>query len=316
MKNKLLMALKIVVSLLSLFFVIHTVDLSNITTVAVSINPGCVLVALGVFWIAQIVSSLRCVYIVNALGRDLALSTSVKAHFVGLWFNQVLPTSLGGDVLKVAVLKQAIGLGVALRSTILDRFSGLFILMLAILITLPLYSRVIPLEQNAVLLGLKILSIGFLVATLILAWATTKIRKHLGHAPLLSKFLSPVSDIWLFRKGRALWRQLWTSTIVHLNGIAAYGLLGMALGFDVDLLTFVLIVPLVFLIALLPISFAGWGVREVGAIWLFGLVGIPKENALILSIAYGSMLILAGLPGLILFLRSKLMHGCETSPTS
>ncbi len=305
MKNKLLMTLKVVVSMLSLLLVARAVDLSSIITVIGSINPGFVFVALGVFWIAQIVSSLRCIYIANELGRDMTLSTSVKAHFVGLWFNQVLPTSLGGDVLKVAVLKQAIGLGVALRSAILDRFSGLFILMLAIVITLPLYSRIIPPEQNALLYGLKVLSIGFLVATIILAWATTKIREYLKPAPLLSKFLSLVSDIWLFRKGRSLWRQLWTSTIVHLNGIAAYGLLGMALGFDVNLLTFVLIVPLVFLVALLPISFAGWGIREAGAIWLFGLVGIPKENALILSIAYGSMLILAGLPGLVLFVRSK-----------
>jgi hypothetical protein len=118
---------------------------------------------------------------------------------------------------------------------------------------------------------------------------------------VLSQFFSVISDIWFFRKGLTLWNQLWTSTIVHLNGIAAFAFLGLALGLKVEPLIFVLIVPLVFLVGLVPISFAGWGIRELGAVWLFGLVGFPKESALLLSIAYGLMLIIAGLPGLYFF---------------
>ena len=72
-----------------------------------------------------------------------------------------------------------------------------------------------------------------------------------------------------------------------------------------NFLSYFLLVPLVFLISLIPVSFAGWGIREAGAIWLFGMVNMPKEDALILSIAYGTMLILSGLPGLILFMQSK-----------
>lgn len=244
--------------------VIRAVDLPSVTSAIGNVNPGFVLVALAVFWSTQIVSALRCVYIAKELGRDLQLATSVEAHFIGLWFNQVLPTSLGGDVLKVVVLKPTIGLDVALRSALLDRFSGLFFLMLAIAITLPVYSRIIPSVQSNLLFGLNILSIGFLVATLVFAWATTVTQKYLNPPPLLAKFMSLVSDIWRFRKGSSLLRQLWTSATVHLSGIATYALLGMALGFDVNPLTFALIVPLVFLVALLPISFAGWGAGRPG----------------------------------------------------
>lgn len=305
MKNSMLMAIKVVVSLLSLYFVLRAADWPAVTETLGDIHPGIVLVALAVFWLAQIVSSLRFVYIAGELGGSLTLPMSLNAHFVGLWFNQVLPTGLGGDVLKVAVLRPAIGLGVAVKSALLDRFSGLFILMLAVAVTLPLYPRVIPRDQGAVLDGLAVLAISFLAATLVLAWGSTAIRARVEPGSWPSRLLGLASAIWLFRRGRPLWRQLWTSTIVHLNGVAAFGLLGVALGFDVDPLTYLLIVPLVFLVALLPISYAGWGVREAGAVWLFGLAGIPGENALVLSVAYGSLLILAGLPGLFVFVRNR-----------
>jgi hypothetical protein len=280
---------------------LHAVDFSGLASNLASIHLGFVIAALAIFWAAQIVSSLRYVYIVRELGGDLRLSTCIKAHFVGLWFNQVLPTGLGGDVLKIAVLKKVIGLEIAVRATLLDRFSGLFLLMLVIVVTLPLYSNIIPVEQTALLAGIKILSTGFIVATVMGAWGATKIKKYVTSIPVLSQFFSVISDIWFFRKGLTLWNQLWTSTIVHLNGIAAFAFLGLALGLKVEPLIFVLIVPLVFLVGLVPISFAGWGIRELGAVWLFGLVGFPKESALLLSIAYGLMLIIAGLPGLYFF---------------
>lgn len=301
MKNTLYTIVKLLVSIASLILALHAVDFSDLASDLAGIHLGFVIAALAVFWSAQIVSSLRYAYIARVLGGELSLSMSVKAHFVGLWFNQVLPTGLGGDFLKVAALKGVIGLGVAIRATLLDRFSGLFLLMIAILVTLPLYAKIIPVEQTILLAGMKVVSMGFLVATVLGAWGATRVKKYVPSVPLMSQFLTVASDIWFFRKGPLLWKQLWTSTIVHLNGIAAFSCLGLALGLKVEPLIFVLIVPLVFLVGLVPISFAGWGIRELGAVWLFGLVGFPKESALLLSIAYGLMLIVAGLPGLYFF---------------
>lgn len=86
---------------------------------------------------------------------------------------------------------------------------------------------------------------------------------------------------------------------MHLSGIVAYYLLGASIGLNVEFLGYFLIVPLIFLVGFSPISYAGCGVREVGAVWLLGLIGMPEENALTLSVALGFMLILLGVPGLI-----------------
>ncbi len=308
MKVKLLVMLKIVVSGLSIWYVTRQIDAQNIKDVITGTEVKFVLLALLVFWFAQFVSSLRCAYIVGELGNKLPFIESARAHFIGLWFNQVLPTGLGGDVFKVAILKAFCGLGVALRAAILDRFSGLFILMLATAILLPLYWSVIPSEQTILKYALSALSVSFILVTIVFAYASTRIRSRFSSTALVSKLFFLGSDIWLFRKGHAFWRQMWTSTVVHFNGIAAYSLLGAALGLEVNILVFVLLVPLVFLVALLPISLAGWGIREAGAVWLFGLVGMSKENALVLSVAYGLMLIVAGVPGLVWFLRGKRVY--------
>jgi glycosyltransferase 2 family protein len=304
-KNKLLTALKIAVSAFSLYIVARSIDISSITNVVGSIDFRFVVLAMMIFWIAQVISSLRCVYIANELGKALSLSSSTKAHFIGLWFNQVLPTSLGGDVIKVAILKRNVELGVAIRVAILDRFSGFYILMSVVVVTLPIYYKVIPIDHSALVDLMAVVSIGFVFSVIGITWASTKLNQRLASFDILSKLLIIISDIWLFHKGRALWRQIWTSLIVHLNGIISFALLGASLGVDSSFITYFLIVPLVFVIALLPISFAGWGVREIGAVWLFGLVGMSSENAAILAIMYGVMLVFLGLPGLVWLMVSK-----------
>ena len=73
-------------------------------------------------------------------------------------------------------------------------------------------------------------------------------------------------------------------------------MLGMALGLPMGLLDYFLLVPLVFLVALLPISFAGWGLRETGAVGLFGLAAVPAEAALLLSVLFGLLQLVSAIP--------------------
>jgi glycosyltransferase 2 family protein len=264
-------------------------------------QPAWAVLALAIFWASQIFSSLRCVYVARILGGTINLSTSLQAHFVGLWFNQVLPSSLGGDVIKIAMLKEPLGLSIALRSAILDRLSGFIFLLLAIALTLPLYAEIFSLQPNLTF-ALSVLSLAGIAVIVLCAWGAHYLQRSRSLHPVLLMLVQIFSDIWIFRMKGSMWGQFWTSAIVHFNGIAAYTLLVLALGFSINPLTLFLVVPLVFFVALIPISFAGWGVREAGAVWLFGIVGVGKESALAMSISFGLLLVVAGLPGLFLFL--------------
>ena len=78
---------------------------------------------------------------------------------------------------------------------------------------------------------------------------------------------------------------------------------GWALGLRYNLLTYVAIVPPALVLTVVPISIAGWGVREGALVGLFSLIGADNTVVLMMSLTYGMMLILVSLPGLVVFLR-------------
>ncbi len=304
MRSEYLLVLKAAVSVGSLYLVSRSIAWGAVINVLKGAQFQYLFAAIALFWVAQIFSSLRCTFVAQVLGVRLNLSTSIRAHFVGLWFNQVLPTGLGGDFIKMAILKKTLGLRVAVRLVILGRISGFMFLLLMLAITLPLYVKLFP-QQQALVSALGIIAFGGVLAIFLGAFVVNSQYKLVAHNTVLLGIIQLFCDIWRFRKGPALWGQLWLSAIVHFNGIITYALLGFALGINVELLIFILIVPIIFLIALIPISFAGWGLREAGAVWLFGLIGINSGSALALSICFGLLLVVAGLPGLFMMLISR-----------
>ena len=296
----LLLALKLAVSLGTFAIVASALSFGDLFAYVADVDWIWLGAALVIFELAQLVSALRCVYVARALGGQLPWGRSLRAHFVGLWFNQVLPTGLGGDVVKVALLKRNLGLGLAVRTTALDRVSGLVLLMVSVAILLFAYQRL--LENTGLTIALAALSLGSLSALILLAAFARPIGAGLSAAPWLGHIVEMLDNLNRFRRGRPLFEQFWTSSIVHVNGIVSYALIGRALGLELDLVVYFLLVPLVFLIALFPISLAGWGVREVGALSLFSLVGVPAEQSVALSALFGVLLIVAALPGLALIL--------------
>lgn len=87
-------------------------------------------------------------------------------------------------------------------------------------------------------------------------------------------------------------------------GAATYAV-AKSLDIDVTAIDCIVLMQPVALLANLPISIGGWGVRETAMIFLFGFVGVPASAALILSVQLGLLSLLVVLPGGILWLLLK-----------
>ena len=95
------------------------------------------------------------------------------------------------------------------------------------------------------------------------------------------------------------------SLIIHLMNVVCLYVLAIDLGINISFLTSFTLFPIVIFSMLMPISIAGWGVREVAMVVLLALVGISSESALALSLLYGIILTIVGLAGGILWLIEK-----------
>jgi len=255
------------------------------------------------------VSAVRFAYIARELGGQLSVHRALRVHFIGLWLNQVLPTGLGGDVVKAVLVRHELGGSIAIRSVILDRLSGLIILLMHAALFLPAYWMMFSNSKS--IISISLFAAAALMGLLLASHYANWLRLRMAWLPGLTHVIGLIDDTKLFRTGDALRKQLWTSLVVHLSGIAVYAMIGKSLGVSVTLIHFALLTPLVFLIALIPVSFAGWGVRELGAIWLFGLAGASADIALVMSILFGLILIVAGSPGLLFLLSSSMPQNCR-----
>jgi len=95
------------------------------------------------------------------------------------------------------------------------------------------------------------------------------------------------------------------SLFIHLLALLSIYCIGLAVGLVFDFWTYMVIVPPVILLTIVPVSLAGWGVREGGMIGLFTLIGGDKTQVLSMSILYGVALIITSLPGLYAYLTHR-----------
>jgi len=87
------------------------------------------------------------------------------------------------------------------------------------------------------------------------------------------------------------------SVVSHLLAALAAYWLAAALGLEVAVGTFVAAALCLLLATMIPLSYAGWGVREAGAVWLLAQLAIPTESAVAVSVLFGAAMFVAALPG-------------------
>ena len=248
-------------------------------------------------------SALRWHIVLRAETTSPGPWTLLKIVLVGLFFNQVLPSGVGGDAVRAwRCHRLGIGVAAAIRSLVLDRVSGYVVTVVLLAAGLPVLLHILPdVRQRygvVVLLGAALC--GLLVMFLI---------DYLPRGLLRFRLMAELAA--LSREGRRLFARPARSGAVLSLGAATVGLTILAfmlvarsLGVDLPLSSWVVIVPPVSLIQLVPVSLAGWGVRELGFVVVLAGFGIPAEAALTASLLVGLCLIVVGLPGGLLWLTA------------
>jgi uncharacterized membrane protein YbhN (UPF0104 family) len=225
----------------------------------------------------------------------------LKIVLVGLFFNQVLPSGVGGDAVRAWRCHQlGVSVAAAIRSLVLDRVSGYFVLVVLFAAGLPVLLRLLPDAHQRY--GLVLL-LGATLGGLFALFLMDRLPRRLLRFRLVAELAA------LSRQGRRLFARPARSGAVVSLAVATVGLsildfmlVAESLGVDLSFVSWVVIVPPVSLIQLVPVSLAGWGVRELGFVVVLAGFGIPAEAALTTSLLVGLCMIIIGLPGGLLWL--------------
>jgi uncharacterized membrane protein YbhN (UPF0104 family) len=235
----------------------------------------------------------------------LTFLAALRILLIGIFFNQTLPSSVGGDAIRVwLVTREGASLGKAVNVVLCDRVLGLVILVGLIGVSLPaMYSRIDDAATRTILTGL--VAAGAVALLILLAFG-----KPLAIVLRRWRYTRPFGDLAtdfrrLFVQPGAVAVLVGSSILVHLLNISGLLLLAWGIDMHVGFIDCLVVVPTVLLVTTLPISIAGWGLREGAMITGFGFVGVAADDALALSILYGLAQIIIALPGGLIWLVGR-----------
>ncbi len=254
------------------------------------------------YLLGQALSTYRWQLLLEAEGIRVPYRTLLSFYFQGMFFNLFLPTLIGGDVVRGHQIYRATGgKEGSLASILVERLTGFTALLGIALLALWLGGS--SLREPAItwlILGTaSVFSFGTAAA---LHPRLKPLVERLPWGGLRATVLGIYEALQRYRKHRkALGQTIGLSLVFQPMVIYSYFLVAKALGLAVPVGPFFLLVPLVVVIAMIPVSLGGLGIREGAALYLFGKVGMESTSALAMSLSWFLLVILASLPGALLF---------------
>jgi uncharacterized membrane protein YbhN (UPF0104 family) len=191
----------------------------------------------------------------------------------------------------------------AITSVILDRVAALVAVAVLVLLTAP--SFLARVGVSVPMLVPLVLSMVGLVGVVIAAQFERMPKRWLRFRPLRLLRELGTSVRLVFLRPSTLFPLVAVAILGQTAlGTATYAM-AVGLGLNISFLECIVLMQPVALVANLPISIGGWGVRESAMITVFGLVGVPASASLVLSIQLGLLLLVVALPGGLLWLAMK-----------
>jgi uncharacterized membrane protein YbhN (UPF0104 family) len=290
-------ALRLGVSGVLLAWIAWHTDWGQMGQAFARLRVGLWLAALGTLALTQAVSALRWQMLARPLGFDRPLWQYTGFYFIGMYFNLLLPTSVGGDVVRAWYLDGRSGRRLAaFMAVVLDRLSGLLVLLGMACVA----AAVCPLDLEA--------------------WVPWTVWGAAG-GTALGLALVPLAASRSQRvrvRARQIWSALGTlrsprllagttllSLAVQAANVVIVWLVGSALGAAVPGAYYWILVPMVSLLTLLPVSLNGMGLREWGMVLFLKPLGVGRETALMLSLLWFAVFTAASLAGGLVYLFGR-----------
>ncbi|MCL4385184.1 MAG: flippase-like domain-containing protein [Actinobacteria bacterium] len=238
---------------------------------------------------------------------NLSILSLTSSTLIGQFFNNFLPTSIGGDVYRAydVVKKSDFPMSSSISVIVVERLSG--IIASAVFAAAALFLGFTAIGGKSIIIPIVIfLAVSIIIFFLILNPNIFGLNKVAKKIKFLEKILSRLRNVYntflTFKKYKwTLVKVIFYSLTLQFAVIINYWLASKALGIPLDLTAFIFIVPVVSIIAMLPISLGGIGVREGSLVFLMVSLGAQNAKAAMCSLLLFAMLLIIGIAGGLIY---------------
>lgn len=300
---------KLAFTLAAFWFVSRHIDFSQLGAImAAQRGAGLAEAALLIF-VQITLGTLRWRLVLAALSRTgkhaLSAAEAFRIYYISVFFNNCLPGTVGGDVVRVWLAKSdRIPLATSIHSVIIDRLIALLALILLVGATLPWLGIAAGFSLNAAyMLPLLIAAIAAGWWCLDCAARALAAYQHIPPVRWLAHFTDCLRALGSYPTTSAI--SLFYAILSHVSFCLCGYVLARSLGVEIPVWQCIALIPLVMLVTTLPISIGGWGVREASMVSLLGLAGVSSAQALMISLELGMLGVLTSLPAALLWLASR-----------
>jgi uncharacterized membrane protein YbhN (UPF0104 family) len=261
-----------------------------------SLDAAVLLLGLAIGAVSTVACAWRWHLVARELGAEIAVPVAVAACYRAQLLNTVLPGGVLGDVHRGVVHGRSTGAtGRALRAVGWERVAGQAVqAVVAVLVVGLLPSPVRP--------ALPWVLAGLVVGAAV-AWLAVRSARGDGWWSRLAR--TARDDVRLALLVRRSWPGVLVASLVALTGyVATYVVAARAVGVQAPVSTLLPLALVVLVAAGLPLNLAGWGPREGMAAWAFAVAGLGAATGVATAVAYGAMVLVANLPGIVVVLAS------------
>ena len=303
-------ALKAIVSIGLLWLLISRVDVRRLWSVARNASAIWLIGALGLYLAMIVTSAWRWSLLLKAQGLVFSFRKLISSFLVATFFNNFLPSNIGGDVVRIADTAPAAGSKtVATTVVLLDRGIGLLGLVLMAAIGASVGPR---LGDVGGTLGASVLWAGFAaasaIATVALLFPETFTRLlhplRLLHAEWVDERLARLTAaLSRFRDAPAALGGCFAGAVVVQTVLVGFYLaIAHSMRIPIGFAELAVIVPVTFIVQMIPLSMNGFGIREATFGFYFTHLGLPLESALLVSFVGAALIMLFSLSGGLAYL--------------
>ena len=298
--------LRLGLSVALLFYLFKKIDVDKMMSILREANFFYLLAALFLVFTIYFFILIRWNIVIRYLGIKVSFKSVVRCFLIGSFFNLLLPTSTGGDVVKaIELFRDTSEKTKVVASVLLDRFFGLVALAIVAIIAFILAYKIAYDEFLLVAIGIVSFGTAFGITFLFNERLYSFVCQIFNKLPMIKDKMMELhyAIVLIKEKKQAVFLTIGISCFVQILLAITFYLTAKGLHQDVGLIYCIIFVPLICVASSFP-SIGGLGVRDVSSVYLFSKVGVAAATAASMSLINFLFMVIVGLIGAIVYVCS------------